>query len=129
MLEIIPIQDKSEQAQICALCHVEYDADTLAYAAYEGEELVGVAQFRVKEDGGYLYDLENAEGNTDRDALFIMGRAVLNFIDLHGVHQAYFAHDGYQDMALVKKIGFKEQPDGRWWVNLEGFFDHPCSHS
>ncbi len=129
MLEIIPIQEKSRQEEICRACGVEYDADTLAYSAYDGETLVGVAQFRLTDEGGILYDLANAIGNGDRDALFIMGRAVLNFIDLHGVHEAYFRHPGYEDMQMIRKIGFRERDGGCWWVDLNGFFDHPCSHS
>jgi len=128
MLEIKPIQDKNEQENICRLCGMEYDIDSLAYAAYVKGELIGVSQFRIRGKAGYLYDIRNTLESDDTDALFIMGRAVLNYIDLHGAHEAYFENDSYPDMALIKRIGFKLRDDGKMYMNLEGFFDSPCQH-
>lgn len=128
MLEIKPIQNKNEQEIICKLCGIEFDIDTLAYGAYISGKLIGAAQFRIRGSSGYLYDIKNTLDCDDKDALFIMGRAVLNYIDLHGVHEAYFENPSYQDMELIKKIGFRPCEDGKLYMNLEGFFESPCQH-
>ena len=88
MLEIKPIADKTAQKALCELCGTAYNASALAYSAHDGGAPVGICQFRIIEDAGHLYDLCNTVGTDDMEALIIMGRATLNFIDLCGVHKA-----------------------------------------
>ena len=123
MLEIKPIADKTAQKALCELCGTAYNASALAYSAHDGGVPVGICQFRIIEDAGHLYDLCNTVGTDDMEALIIMGRATLNFIDLCGVHKAYF--EGEKTEA-AKAVGFKEK-DGRLVLELSGVFDHPCS--
>ena len=42
-----------------------------------------------------------------------------DFIDLHGVHFAYF--EGDCDEKFIKWLGFTKQTDGRWGADLESF--------
>lgn len=131
MLEVYPIQDKNEQERMCALCGIEYKVDHMAYSGYVKGELVGVLQFGIHGDSGYIYDLENVKGIENTDALFVMGRAALNFIDLCNVHKAYFEAPSEGREALVKLIGFSMQDDGRWFMDLTGFFEGgscQCGH-
>ena len=90
MLEIKPIQDKNAQKALCELCGAVYNPSALAYSAYDNGAPVGICQFRIIEEHGYMYDLCNTVGVDDLEALIIMGRAALNFIDLCGIHTAYF---------------------------------------
>lgn len=122
MLEIKPIQDKTAQKALCELCGVSYKPTALAYSAYDGGSPVGVCQFRIADDIGHFYDLKNVVGVDDREALIIMGRAALNFVDLCGVHEAFF--EGEDDTA-ARYIGFYER-DGKLYVNLTGMFTSPC---
>ena len=80
MLEIKPIQTKEEQKKICELCGIDFDPDCLAYKASENEKLIGAAQFRILGERGVIYDLSNASGIDDFEALVIMGKAALDFI-------------------------------------------------
>ncbi|MBE6573271.1 MAG: hypothetical protein E7652_02635 [Ruminococcaceae bacterium] len=123
MLEVYPIQDKKEQERMCGLCGIEYKVDRMAYSGYVKGELVGVLQFGIHGDAGYIYDLENVKGTENTDALFVMGRAALNFIDLCNVKKAYFKGytEGRED--LVKFIGFSETENGDWFMDLTGFFE------
>jgi hypothetical protein len=127
MLRILPIQTKEEQKSICSLCNVKFNADLLAYAAYDDDTLMGVCQFRLSADGGEIYDLENACGVDNSDALFIMGRGTLNFIDLCGVHYARFCGEIKNEL-LLKAIGFKKTENGSFEINLEGFFTEHCGN-
>ncbi len=128
MLEIYPVENKKDQEKICISCGQEYDPDALCYAAYVDDELAGACQFAIHEKCGYVSDISNAKGKDDREALFIMGRQTLNFIDLCGAHEAFYSGE-IRDEFLVKWIGFKKTEDGKWYIDLNGFFESPCQHN
>lgn len=125
MLKVLPIQTKAEQELICEKCNVKYDPDLMAYAATVDDVLAGVCQFRLTDKGGMLYDLAPAVGTNDFEALFVMGRGTLNFIDLCGVHKAFFVGENC-DERLLLAVGFKKNEDGVFAINLEGFFTDHC---
>ena len=133
MLEVLPIQTKLEQEAICARCGVEYKADTMAYHSLVDGNLTAVCQFSMDGEGGHIHDLAMVKdvAFSDRDrieSLFVMGRATLNFIDLCGVHVAYFEDARFENDGMVKSIGFTRTPEGRWFVDLTDFFVEPCQH-
>ena len=111
MLEIKPIQSKTEQEAACARCGIPYDADCMAYGAKENGELLGVAQFTFERGEGYVKNIATAVGLDDFEALFLMGRAVLNFIDLCDVHTAVCAEDASTKRAIAA-IGFSRDKNG-----------------
>ena len=126
MLKIIPMTDPAEQERICLKCGIEYDRSMFAYGAYEDGETVGAAVFYVKDGIGYVADLKLTAGKNLPLAM-ILGRAVLNFLDLHGVCDAYFEKrgEGYDKAARV--IGFKEK-EGKLYANLRGMFTAEHHH-
>ena len=124
MLKVLPIQSKVQQEELCIRCGVSYNADLLAYAAYDDDTLLGVCQFRLTAEGGIIYDLSPAEGTDHFEGLFIMGRGTLNFMDLCGIRRAYFRGE-VKNERLLLAIGFAKDENGAYTVNLEGFFtDH-----
>lgn len=128
MLKVLPIQSKDEQENICNACGVKFDPDLLAYAATVDGVLCGVSQFRLTDKGGIVYDLAPVIGGFDFEALFVLGRGTLNFIDLCGVHKASFVGTAptAETERLIRAVGFKKQEDGSWFVDLEGFFTDHC---
>ena len=128
MLKVLPIQTKAEQEEICKKCNVNFNPDALAYGATVNDVLMGVSQFKLTDKGGLVYDLAPADGTFDFEALFVLGRGTLNFIDLCGVHSAYFVGEtpDEQSERLIKAVGFKKTDDGSYFVNLEGFFTDHC---
>ena len=130
MLKVFPIQDKAEQQVLCERCGVTFNTDLLAYQATVEDEFVGVCQFVLKPEGGIVYDLAPLDKESpDKEALFVMGRAALNFIDLCGVHQAYFDGDAtVPGEKLLEAIGFRRDDHGRLGMDLTGFFTTPCKH-
>ena len=124
MIKVLPIQTKSEQESICSLCGVTFNADMLAYAASVDDRLCGICQFKLTDKGGVITDIAATLDHYDEEALFVMGRGALNFIDLCGVHYATFT--GNCEEKLLRKIGFKKNDDGVYAVNLEGFFTDHC---
>ena len=123
MLSILPIESKEEQARLCALCDIPYDAESLAYAAWEEGRFLGAAQFRLTAGRCELRDLACARGVDDREALFIMGRGLFYFADRVGFHRAVAPYPERILPALLKQIGFHADPDGVYGMNLAGVFD------
>ena len=128
MLKVLPIQAKLTQEEICLRCNVKYDPDLLAYSATVDDELAGVCQFKLTDKGGILYDLAPINDGFDFEAMFVLGRGTLNFIDLCGVHYAFYKGEikDQQSERLIKAVGFKKTEEGSYEVNLEGFFTDHC---
>ena len=128
MLKVLPIQTKSEQEAICNACNVTYNPDLLAYSATVDGELRGVSQFKLTAEGGLVYDVAPAIDTYDFEALFVLGRGTLNFIDLCGVHYAIYkgSVDSEEKERLLKAIGFKKTDKGTLELDLNGFFTDHC---
>ena len=128
MLKVLPIQSKISQEEICLRCGVKYDPDLLAYSATVDNQLAGVCQFKLSDKGGLIYDLAPVKDSFDFEAMFVLGRGTLNFIDLCGVHYAIYRGEvkDEQTERLVKAVGFKLTERGTYEVNLEGFFTDHC---
>lgn len=131
MLKVLPIQSKEEQKSLCALCGVEFNGELLAYSATVDDEFCGICQFKLTDKGGIIYDIAHKTGSFDRQAIFVLGRAALNFIDLCGVHSAIFVGELNENIneALIRQIGFSKKDGGDYSVDLTNFFDHPCQHT
>ena len=127
MLEVLPIQSKEEQEALCARCGIEYRPELLAYRATVDGELRGICQFTMDQNGGRIVDFAHFPEAYEFEAMFVMGRATLNFIDLCGVHRAYFDAT-YDNETLILAIGFRKNEGGRYEVDLTGFFNEPCKH-
>lgn len=125
MYRISPIQTKEEQELTCNKLGCEYDADMMAYSAKtEDGELLGVCQFIIKNDTGYIKELVSSTVIEDYEAVFIMARAALNFMDLCGAKIAVY---NGEEKPIVRALGFKKDENGRLTIDLEGFFEHKCS--
>ena len=134
MLKVLPVQSKAEQEELCKKCNISFKPDLLMYAASVEGELVGVCQFKLSDKGGLIYDIAKVEGRveqkregvaSDVEALFVMGRGALNFIDLCGVHRAFYVGEATDDV-LLRAIGFKQNEAGEYEIDLTGFFTDHC---
>ncbi len=127
MLEVLPIQNKEEQQALCARCGIPFRTELLAYKALVEGELRGVCQFTMDASGGRIIDFASVPNGYEFEPMFVMGRAALNFIDLCGVHTAFFDAD-CENEVLIKAIGFSRNADGRFEMDLTDFFKEPCKH-
>ena len=127
MFKITPVQNKQLQKDICAKCGAKYREEAFAYQMFDMEsgDLMGMSQFEIDNDG-YIYDLREVPGLEDFEAMFILGRQTMNFIDSCGAHICY-SDNTAGDKHLLKSIGFKEQ-EGKLFVNMEGMFDGNCGN-
>ena len=128
MLEVLPIQSKQEQEALCARCKIPFRTELMAYQALVDGELKGICQFTMNAEGGRIVDFAHIPEGYEFEPMFVMGRAALNFIDLCGVHLAFFDAE-YDNETLIKAIGFHKNENGRYEMDLTDFFKEPCSHS
>lgn len=128
MLEVLPIQTKDEQKLLTERCNLPFDADLMAYKALVDGELKGVCQFTMDPSGGRITHFAHLPDAYEFEPMFVMGRAALNFIDLCGVHHAFF-DASYDNETLIKAIGFSKNASGRYEMDLTDFFKDPCQHS
>ncbi len=132
MFKISPIQDIESQRRIALLCGCEYIPGAFAYVMADSEtnELMGFSQFEITEKGGALLNISPKLGYDDFEAMLILGKSTMNFIDLCGVHTLYAGHDAGEER-LLRAMGLKIQEDGGYFCNMTGFFngDHCKGHS
>jgi hypothetical protein len=125
VLKISPIETKTEQEELSRICEVEYDADYLAYRAYEDDTFLGICQFKASAGHGIIRDLRAAPGIRDFEAMFIMGRAAMNFIDLLGVHTC-ICREGAGDERLLRSLGFRPDENGTLTADMTDMFSGHC---
>ena len=125
MFKITPIQEKTRQKEICQLCGAEYRPEAFAYEMYDIEtgDLMGMSQFEVGE-AGYIYDIKEVPSRNDFEAMFILARQTMNFIDLCQAHTC-FADDNAAGERLLLSVGFKKQ-NGKYFCDMSGMFDGNC---
>lgn len=127
MFKISPIQNKDLQKKYAEECGAEFCPELFAYSMINQEtgELMGMSQFDINGECGYIRTLKTKTGYSDFEAMFILGRATMNFIDLCGVHSCR-AHADAAEERLLKSIGFRLTENGDYHVDMTGMFDGHC---
>ncbi len=127
MFKITPLADLAAKDGICRLFKVEPKDGYFIYLMqdYDTGAPMGISQFEITAEGGYISDLTEIEGLSDFEAMFILGRQTMNFIDKCGAHTCFANPEG-ADLSLLRAVGFREREDGRLFVNMEGMFDGKC---
>ena len=132
MFKITPVQNIEEQRKYADECGIPCREGFFAYAMLDTDtlELMGMAQFEIGESGGYITDLVPKIDYDDFEAMFILGRQTMNFIDLCGVHTVRASAET-TDEQLLRAIGFKKQECGEYFCNMDGMFDgkHCSGHA
>ncbi len=126
MFKITPVQDKALQKKIAESLGRKFHSDALAYQMFDIDsgEIMGFSQFDISE-GGYIYDLAEPDCRSDFEAMFILARQTMNFIDMCGAHTCR-ANEHTADERLLCAIGFKKEENGEYFCNTEGMFDGRC---
>ena len=125
MFKITPIEEKTRQKELCDLCGIKYIPLAFAYQMYDMDtgDIMGMSQFEIGEFG-YIYDIAEAPDHNDFEAMFILARQTMNFIDYCEVHICY-ADDNCADEEFLKAIGFKKNGD-KYFCDMNGMFDGKC---
>ena len=128
MFKISPVQDADLANEYLNMANATPIPCAFVYAMTDTEtgELMGISQFEIASEAGYIYDLKPRVGYEDFEAMFILGRQTMNFIDLCGVHACKISESA-ADLSLIKSIGFKLK-DGEYFCNMTGMFDGNCGN-
>ena len=126
MFKITPVQSKEEQAELCRKCGASYREGAFAYVMFDIDtgDIMGMSQFEIGECG-YIYDLRESPNHDDFEAMFILGRQTMNFIDTCGAHSCYADCDAGAER-LLRAIGFKPEAE-KMYCDMTGMFDGHCS--
>lgn len=132
MFKISPVQSTDIQRKHAAECGVPCREGLFTYAMVDTEtlELMGMSQFEIGDGVGYIADLVPRRDYDDFEAMFILGRQTMNFIDLCGAHKVRASTEN-TDEALLRAIGFKKQENGEYFCDMDGMFDgkHCSGHA
>jgi hypothetical protein len=126
MFKISPIEDKTTQKEYIENLGGTYREGYFAYAMVDNEtgELMGLSQFEIEGECGYISDILEAPSRNDFEAMFILGRATMNFIDMCGAHKCRAAACAAEEKFLVS-LGFKKT-DSEYFCDMTGMFDGHC---
>ena len=128
MFEVLAVQEKEKQKELALKCGQTYHEDLLAYEVLVEGRFCGICQFTMDQEGGRIVEFSWLPEEYAFHPVFTLGRAALNFIDLCGVHKAFFDAP-CSDETLIKAIGFSKNAEGRYEIDLTDFFKEPCKHN
>ena len=127
MLIVKPILDKTIQKELGDICNAKYDPDFLAFSAYEEDKFVGFCQFSVSGTVATAQDFRSIPGLNDFEAMFIMSRGALNYMELCGFKIAKCTESA-ADPVLIRSIGFKKVDEIWYEMDLPNEFTGKCSN-
>ena len=128
MFVISPVRDIDERNKIISDLKITDIPCSFMYSMRDKETgtLLGASQFDIGDGFGYIYDLRCATEPFDFEAMFILGRATMNFIDLCEVHICRIRKDA-SDGDLYRAIGFRSEFEDYYECDMTGMFDGNCS--
>lgn len=118
MLEIRPVYTSYEREEYTKMFGIIPEDDCHVIAAHNGGKFVGTAYVKADGENGTIFMMKLTEGYEDYIDKFLLGKAALNFLDLHGVKNVEYTGD---DEKLARALGFKISDDKKT-LCLEGYF-------
>lgn len=127
MFKIFPIQDEETKNTYARACGTEAIDGAFAYGMADAESgaIMGFSQFDFDGESATLYDLKEKCGQNDFEAIFILGRATLEFCERCGA-VICTARNGAADETLIRAIGLREPTEQGLFGHIEGMFDGHC---
>ena len=126
MFKISPVQDKATESEYLKAVGLADNGSGFTYAMTELEtgELMGISRFDILGGEGFIYGIKEVDGRDDFEAMFILARQTMNFIDSCGAH---ICRAPLECAApdFMKSVGFKPCDDG-YFCNMEGMFSGNC---
>ena len=126
MFTIKPVQNEEAARDAVTACGGDFAPGAFVYEMRDSGSgaLMGVTQFDIDETGIILTVLPEHRYRDDREAMFILLRSTMNFIDMSGAHirrAPYSAGDG----ALLRSAGFSDAGDS-YICDMSGMFSGHC---
>jgi len=120
MIEVKTVIDKEEATAFLRARGIETDLGPLfVMCATEKGNLLGVGAVSMDAGGAKIEEVV-----CDEDIDWLIGKALLNSLDLGGIKNVTL--DNPKLFKLAKFLRFKEE-SGEYRLNLEGYFEAGCS--
>jgi hypothetical protein len=118
MLEIRPVYTSYEREEYIKPFGITPDNDCFVVGAMRDGAFIGAGYGKIEGENATIFLMSLYPEKEDDVDRFIMGKAVLNYIDLEGVKNVTYTGN---EERLAKALGFK-LCNGSWNLNLEGYF-------
>ena len=120
MLEMRAVYTSYEREEYLApFGRTPEDGKTVVCARYE-DRFVGAAYYAADGDTATLELYALVPGYTDETDYFLLGKAALNVMELHGIKTVLYPDPS--DEVMAKRLGFRLGADGVWTLSLVGYF-------
>ena len=120
VLEMRPVYTSYEREEYTKPFGITPEDDKVVICARYPDKFVGLAYVSAENENGTVHFLSLVDGYNDDTDIFLLGKAMLNYLDLHGVKNVVYPD--VTDPALAKRLGFKQNDDGIFTLCLEGYF-------
>ena len=120
MLEMRPVYTSYEREEYTKPFGITPEEGKTVICARYPDKFVGMAYVSAEGENGTIHFLSLIDGYHDDIDIFLLGKAMLNYLDLHGAKNVVYPD--VKDEALAKRLGFRKGEDGVYRVNLEGYF-------
>ncbi len=120
MLEMRPVYTSYEREEYTKPFGITPEDDKVVICARYPDRFVGMAYVSAEGENGKIHFLSLIDGYNDETDLFLLGKAMLNYLDLHGVKNVVYPE--VKDEKNAKRLGFKKNEDGTYTLSLEGYF-------
>ena len=107
----------------CVLCGITFDETCIAYAAHVNDAFAGICQFRVGQSYGCIRDISSLPDNFNRNILFLLGRASMNFI-YHCGPRFCQCRTSAGRSELLADLSFSPGRGGLLFADLSKIFDN-----
>ena len=128
MFKIFPIQDEETKRLYAEACGTQAKSDAFAYGMVDAESLaiMGFAQFDIDKNKAVIYDLKEKIGQNDFEAIFILGRAMLEFCERCGAEDCEATLTAAEE-TLLRAIGLRTLKENETlFGRIAGMFDGHC---
>ena len=120
MLEMRPVYTSYEREEYTKPFGIIPEEGKTVICARYPDKFVGMAYVSADGEKGTVHFLSLVDGYNDDIDIFLLGKAMLNYLDLHGVKDVEYPE--VKNEALVKRLGFRKGEDGIYRVSLVGYF-------
>lgn len=124
MLEIRPVYTSYEREEYTKPFGIIPEEGKTVICARYPDRFVGLAYVSVDGELATVHEFSLVDGYDDDTDFFLLGKAMLNYLDLHGTKNVVLPLA--KDEKILKRLGFSKAGDGQWNLSLAGYFDHKC---
>ena len=124
MLEMRPVYTSYEREEYTKPFGIIPEEGKTVICARYPDRFVGLAYVSIDGELATVHEFSLVDGYDDDTDFFLLGKAMLNYLDLHGAKNVVLPLA--KNEKILKRLGFSKSGDGQWNLSLAGYFDHKC---